>query len=697
MRIFRVVMKQLDRLSLRFRVALVFLVITGLFVFRFHSTTKYFLVELQGQENVSQTLINAHLQLYNHVDRFDCKFTSLTYYGANMSPDNFKRLYSLSRTWDATLRPDLFYYVDSQGKVVYSGDKSSVSPSLGRQLLALPAVQDMLDGKKTTGFSIIPAGLLEQEGLLEKAKINLVATQNSHAPRTKTENRALAIVSGIPIYSDGKVQGAFFIGQILNKKYDIVDTIDRTFQSRATIFMDEVRISTTVPDKNGKRAIGTLISDQVGEKVLHQGQKYFGRAFVVNDWYITAYEPIRDSHNKVIGSLYVGIKEAPLVAKQKQIDNDITYTLIFVGLVSLIGFYWLDRSVVNPIYNLSRLALRFAKGEMSLRFPTSEPVRCWDIRKCHSTSCPVYGNREVRCWLVPETAECCADGQEKCQSCKVYKLSSGTEFDRLADAFNFTVAAVREHTNSLHVLNLQLEEKNQELIDQRDELESQKEQLEALNAELEESMKALDDSQSIIYALAVAVEAKDPYTRGHSERVAEYGVNLAAALGLPSYQLETIRGAALLHDIGKIGISGSILRKPGYLTALEFQQIKKHPTIGEKICASLKFAQDILPIIKHHHERYDGKGYPDGLKGEKIPLTARIVAIADAFDAMTSDRPYRAGIYPQEALEILESGVEQHWDPHLVPVFVRMIKEQFRDRSNGSGFSNQNQGKNSGR
>lgn len=685
MQIFKVVIKQLNTLSLRVKVGLVFLLITGLFVFRFHTTTKYFMVELQGQENVSQTLTNAHLQLYSHIERFDCKFTSLIYYDANINQDNFNRLYSLSGTWDADLRPDLFLYVDSLGKVVYSGNKGIGTPSLGRQLLSLPAVQDMLNGKKTTGFSIIPSGILAEEGLLEAARINIVATPNAQAPLKQTEDRALTIVTGIPVYSGGEITGAFLAGQILNKKNDIVDIIDRNFHSRATIFMDEVRISTTVPDINGQRAIGTLLSDQVRNKVLDEGQKYFGRAFVVNDWYITAYEPIRDTRSQVIGSLYVGIKEAPLLAKQKQIDDDIKYTLIFVGLISILGFYWLDRSVVKPIYNMSEMALRFAKGETILRFPTNEFVRCWDITKCHSTNCPAYGNSELRCWLVPEAAECCGSDQDKCQRCPVYKLSPGTEIDRLADAFNFAVAAVQEHTASLYDLNIKLEDKNRELVDQKDELECQKEQLEALNAELEESMKALDDSQTIIYALAVAVEAKDPYTRGHSERVADYSVKLAAALGFPPSQCDAIHGAALLHDIGKIGISGSILRKPGYLTALEFQHIKKHPIIGERICASLKFAQEILPIIRHHHENYDGKGYPDGLKGEKIPITARIVAVADAFDAMTSDRPYRTGMSPHEALEILESGAGHHWDPRLVPVFVRLIQEQLQDPKRDTG------------
>lgn len=691
MKIFRIVIKQLDRLSLRVKVGLVFIVITGLFVFRFHTSSKHYLVEQQGQEDVGQTLTNAHMFLYNHLDRLECKFTGLIYYGADMNPDDLNQLYRLSQEWEADLRPDLFFYVDAQGTNVYSGRKAAAEPAIGKQMLALPAVQDMLAGKKVTGFTIIPPDILQQEGLLPQCRINVIATPNAHAPRAATEDRAMAMITGMPVYSGEKVAGALFVGQILNKNYDIVDTIDRTFHSRATIFMDDVRISTTVPDQNGHRAIGTLISDQVGNTVLHQGQKYFGRAFVVNDWYITAYEPIRDTRNGVIGSLYVGIKEAPFVAKQKEIDNDIKYTLAFVGLVSMIGFYWLDRSVVKPIYSMSQLALRFAKGEMGVRFPTSDPMKCWEIKKCHDVSCLAYGNSEVRCWLLP-TAICRMDeNPDFCHRCEVYKSFSGTEFDHLADAFNYIAASVQEYTGYLRQLNLELEGKNRELMDQKDELECQKEQLEALNNELEESMKALDDSQSIIYALAVAVEAKDLYTRGHSERVADYSVKLAAAMGLPSYQFETIRGAALLHDIGKIGISGSILRKPGSLTALEFQQIKKHPTIGERICASLKFAHDILPIIKHHHERYDGKGYPDGLRGEKIPITARIVAIADAFDAMTSDRPYRAGLNPVEAIEILHNGAGKQWDPQLVPVFVKLI-EQTTDIQNRPGDIQEGQG-----
>ena len=257
----------------------------------------------------------------------------------------------------------------------------------------------------------------------------------------------------------------------------------------------------------------------------------------------------------------------------------------------------------------------------------------------------------------------------------IYRQLAGNEIEQLADAFNYMAASIQEYTRSLYELNLELEGKNGELTDQRDELECQKQQLMALNQELEASLKALDDSQSIIYALAVAVEAKDPYTRGHSERVAEFSVRLANALGLFSRDFAIIRGAALLHDIGKIGISGSILRKPGSLTGIEFQQVKKHPGIGERICLSLKFARDMLPIIRHHHERFDGKGYPDGLKGEKIPLMARIVAVADAFDAMTSDRPYRPGMTVDEALNVLGGGAGSQWDPELVAVFINMIRE----------------------
>lgn len=189
----------------------------------------------------------------------------------------------------------------------------------------------------------------------------------------------------------------------------------------------------------------------------------------------------------------------------------------------------------------------------------------------------------------------------------------------------------------------------------------------------------LDHSQDIIITLALAVEAKDPYTRGHSERVADFAQKFARILGLSPKDQDLVHRAGLLHDIGKIGVSESYLHKPGPLSSEEREIIRDHPVRGEAICRPLKSLKHLLPAIRHHHERYNGTGYPDGLKGEEIPLMARILAIADIYDALTSDRPYRVGLPNERALDILKSEADQnYWDPRLVEVLVDSMKEKGR-------------------
>lgn len=182
----------------------------------------------------------------------------------------------------------------------------------------------------------------------------------------------------------------------------------------------------------------------------------------------------------------------------------------------------------------------------------------------------------------------------------------------------------------------------------------------------------LESAESVIYSLALAVEEKDPYTRGHSLRVSVYAVELAQAIGLPQSEQEMLRKAGLLHDVGMMGIDEKVLHKPGPLTADEFAHIKEHPVKGEKICKPLNFAASFLPVIRHHHEWWNGQGYPDGLSRESIPLGARIIAIVDAFDAMTSLRPYRAAMSVRKALTRLEDGAGRQWDPDIVNVFIKM-------------------------
>jgi HD superfamily phosphohydrolase YqeK/GAF domain-containing protein len=174
---------------------------------------------------------------------------------------------------------------------------------------------------------------------------------------------------------------------------------------------------------------------------------------------------------------------------------------------------------------------------------------------------------------------------------------------------------------------------------------------------------------SVVRALTSAIDAKDPYTCGHSDRVARIGVRLAKELGCESKMLHTIYMAGLLHDIGKIGIDDAVLRKPGKLTEAEFDHIKQHPELGYRILADLYQLADVLPAVLHHHEQWDGKGYPFKLAGEQIPLIARILAVADAFDAMSSDRPYRRGMPIERVEELFQKGAAQQWDAEVIRAY----------------------------
>lgn len=161
---------------------------------------------------------------------------------------------------------------------------------------------------------------------------------------------------------------------------------------------------------------------------------------------------------------------------------------------------------------------------------------------------------------------------------------------------------------------------------------------------------------NIVRALVSAIDAKDPYTSGHSDRVARYAVRIALEMRVNPKLLNTIYMSGLLHDVGKIGIDDNVLRKAGRLTDAEFEHIKKHPELGYKILADIKQLSDVLPAVLHHHEQWDGKGYPMGLSGEDIPQLARIMSVADAYDAMTSDRPYRAGMPDEKVDGIFKNG-----------------------------------------
>ena len=171
-----------------------------------------------------------------------------------------------------------------------------------------------------------------------------------------------------------------------------------------------------------------------------------------------------------------------------------------------------------------------------------------------------------------------------------------------------------------------------------------------------------------IEALTLAIDAKDPHSQGHVRRVQAYALELARRMQVPHHEFEAIRTAALLHDIGKLAIPDYLLNKPGKLSDMEYQKVKVHPKVSAEILANVEFHYPVLPIIRHHHERWDGSGYPDGLKGEVIPHGARILAVADAFEALTSDRVYRSRTSPEQACAVIEAWCGIHYDPQIVAV-----------------------------
>ncbi|MFQ5876828.1 MAG: HD domain-containing phosphohydrolase [Acidobacteriota bacterium] len=207
------------------------------------------------------------------------------------------------------------------------------------------------------------------------------------------------------------------------------------------------------------------------------------------------------------------------------------------------------------------------------------------------------------------------------------------------------------------------------------DLQARNRELTATLAELERARREQERSYiQTVESLAVALEAKDRYTSGHSQRVSRFATLIARSLGLPPGEVEVIGQVARLHDIGKIGMLDKILNKPGKLTPEELEAVRAHPVIGAQILAPVKTFEKHVAGIKHHHETYDGGGYPDGLKGTEIPLAARIVCLADAFDAMTSTRPYRVGLPLGFAMREMQRMAGRQFCPECVDAFVRVLK-----------------------
>jgi putative two-component system response regulator len=190
----------------------------------------------------------------------------------------------------------------------------------------------------------------------------------------------------------------------------------------------------------------------------------------------------------------------------------------------------------------------------------------------------------------------------------------------------------------------------------------------------------LERAESVLFSLARSIEGKDPYTHGHCERLSEYSASLGEHLGLTEDEITALRRAGVVHDVGKVAVPDAILLKPGRLTPEEWKLMQEHPIVGERICAPLKSFRLVLPIIRHHHEKLDGSGYPDGLRGEAIALTARVLQIVDIYDALTTERPYKKAFSTADALQTMKEEVAKGWwDPRVFDQFESLIRSSTTD------------------
>jgi putative two-component system response regulator len=196
----------------------------------------------------------------------------------------------------------------------------------------------------------------------------------------------------------------------------------------------------------------------------------------------------------------------------------------------------------------------------------------------------------------------------------------------------------------------------------------------------------LESAETVLFSLALSIEAKDPYTEGHCDRLSKYSVALAERLNLPDELRIALRRAGAVHDIGKVAVPEHILLKPGPLTPEEWKIMRQHPVVGERICAPLRSFRHVLPVIRSHHEKLDGSGYPDGLKGENIPLTARVLQIVDIYDSLTTSRPYRKALSPAETFTLMRKEVERGWwDGSILDEFEAIVCDHQPVQLTGTG------------
>lgn len=508
---------------------------------------------------------------------------------------------------------------------------------------------------------------------------------------------SMLITGASPIMEGGKVKAVLVIGKNLGQGSNFLVKASRQVQTLVALYYQDQEVFSAYIGEVAPPSMQNVLTKESYNNFLAKGQTFYGNYFIGESKYLSSANPIKDVEGHVVGALFVGQTKEPIMQLFQFFIQRFAFLSIIALAIVLILLSWIYKQINRPLTALVSGASNITKGNLAARIKSERVLSCWAVKKCQKTNCTAFGNMEIPCWYVGGK-DCSSylenqsgdDFQDDflilncCHDCEVYLCSRGNQLDQLADAFNFMAQTLEKKQSSLNDAFQELQAQNEELSAQREELVAQQEilvtqqdDLVCINQQLELAMEELDSSHNVIYTLVLALEARDHYTRGHSERVAMYAVKLARSIGLPEGKQEQIKRASILHDLGKIGVSDVILSKPGRLDHEEMRLVKQHPVIAERICQPLKTTANLLPIIRHHHEWVNGQGYPDGLQGEKIPLDARILAVADAFDAMTSIRPYRkTGLTRFQAVEILKDGSGVQWDADLVKAFIEIVEKE---------------------
>lgn len=328
-----------------------------------------------------------------------------------------------------------------------------------------------------------------------------------------------------------------------------------------------------------------------------------------------------------------------------------------------------ERNVIEVIYNDSILTQNLELNIKIILF-----VVC--IGAISAATFGLYGAR-----TITKPIEVIMDGINQVSKGSLdwsFNIDSNDEFTLLGKQFNNMTVEIKKLLDERYHIQIDLENRNREIFSQKEEISLLYEETTALNEELESLLQQNQKSYfETVRALASAIEQKDSYTRGHCERVMKYSIIIAEALGLDKKDMNDLRFGSILHDVGKIGISENILNKDGMLTEEEFIQIKQHPEKGNCILEHLNFLDGCRKIVREHHERIDGKGYPNGLMGNQIDVLARIVCVADAYDAMSSSRPYRKNAMTKEmAIRELRENRGSQFDETIVDIFIDCLNNE---------------------